>query len=43
MGTSKIREPETKMKIGEEDVEPAAPAVATSCASVPYSVYGNIK
>jgi hypothetical protein len=43
MGTSEIREPETEIKIGEEDVEPAAPAVAIECASVACSVYSNVK
>lgn len=39
MVTSEIREPETEIKIGEEDVEP----VATACASVACSVYSNVK
>jgi hypothetical protein len=43
MGTSEIREPETEIKTGEEDVEPAAPAVAVACASVACSVSGNVK
>jgi hypothetical protein len=38
MGTSGIKEPETEIKNGKEDIEPTAPAVATACC-----VHGNVK
>lgn len=41
MASSEVKEPETEMKIGEEDIEPTAPAVATAYAAVACSIYGD--
>jgi pre-mRNA cleavage complex 2 protein Pcf11 len=53
METAEIKEPETEIKIepdreteegiGEEDVEPTAPAVDTTYAAVACSIDGNVK